>query len=523
MKTIDARGYYVLPGGIDTHTHFNLNFMGCQSVDTFYSGSKAALAGGTTTILDFVIPEKGTSLIEAYKKCRSIADETICCDYSVRVAIPEFIKSKTDVEMEALVKEYGVNSFKCFMAYKDSLMLRDEDIINVFQKCRELGAIPCVHAENGDIIDYNIQKLKNLGITGPEGHLESRPEDVEAEATNRAIVLANQVNCPVYIVHVMSKSAADVISAARNRGCIVFGEPIAAGFGTDGSHYYNKCWRHAAAHVMSPPIRTCKDTSEHLINLMASGQLQTTGSDHCTFSSDQKAVGANDFSKIPNGVNGVEERMMILWERAVKTGKFSLRDFVSLTSTNAAKIFNMYPRKGCLAKGSDADVVIWGPKNHVIKAESHNSNVDFNIFEGMHVTTGPLVVISNGRVVLDENGLHVVQGSGRFLPCSANSPFAYSAIRSRERQLQSRIERNGNGKAEAADDLRTHYPSVLDPTITRDAPNAPQFYKGTTRSGVRNLQDSSFNLNGSQIDDDKIGKTAIRVHNPPGGRSSGIW
>lgn len=519
VRTIDARGYYVLPGGIDSHTHLNANFMGCQSVDDYYSGTKAALAGGTTTVLDFVIPEKGASLIDAYNKTRSNADNA-CCDYAFRMVIAEYVKGKTDVEMEALVKECGINSFKVFMAYKDYLMLRDEDLLNVFDKCRELGALPVVHAENGDVIDYNVRKLKALGVSEPYGHLESRPEEVEAEATNRVIMLANQVNCPVYIVHVMSRSAADVIAAARNRGCIVFGEPITAGFGTDGTHYFNKCWRHAAAHILSPPLRPDRQTPEHLINLLASGQLQTTGSDHCTYNSEQKALGTNDFTKIPNGVNGVEERLMILWEKGVKTGKLDVRQFVAATSTNAAKIFNMYPRKGAIAKGSDADLLIWGPKSQVIKAETHHSNADFNIFEGTQVSSGPLVVISNGRVVLDENGLHVVQGSGRFIPCSPNSSYVYAPIHSRE--YSSQKSTNGKHIVDHGDGT-THYPSVSEPVIHRDQSGTPIFYKGTTRSGVRNLQDSSFQLNGAQIDDDKIGKTAIRVHNPPGGRSSGIW
>lgn len=355
----------------------------------------------------------------------------------------------------------------------------------------------------------------------------------------------------------MSRSAADKISDARNAGVIVFGEPITAGIGTDGSHYFNKCWRHAAAHILSPPLRTDRGTSEHLINLLASGQLQATGSDHCTFNSDQKALGSKDFSKIPNGVNGVEERMVILFEKAVKTGKLDVKQFVAVTSTNAAKIFNIYPRKGRLAKGSDADIVLWGPRNQIIKAETHHSNVDFNIFEGMSVTNGPLLVISNGKIVLDESGFHVTQGNGRFVPCPPNSPYVYGAISQRAKVPPFVVDRSGKtaqapaaapppaaAAAAATTDgkVAPPAPSALAPSngqadghlinpndlanMTLRDPNdtsSSSFYKGTTRSGVRNLQDSSFNLSGQQVDDDKIGKTAIRVHNPPGGRSSGIW
>lgn len=536
IKTVDARGCYVLPGGIDTHTHFNMPFMGTNTVDDFYSGTRAALAGGTTTVLDFALPAKGTSLVDAFKKWRAMADGVACCDYGLKVIVPEFKKGKTDIEMEALVKEHGVNAFKVFMAYKNDLMINDEDLINVLDKARQLGALTAVHAENGDIIDYNVKKLKSLGITGPEGHLQSRPEEVEAEATNRVITLANQLNSPLYIVHVMSRSAGDVIANARNRGCVVFGETITAAFGTDGSHYFHKCWRHAAAHVLSPPLRSDKNTPEVLINLMGSGQLQTTGSDHCVFNSDQKAVGAKDFSKIPNGVNGVEERLIILWEKSVKTGKIDPKQFVALTSTNAAKIFNIYPKKGRLAKGSDGDVVVWGPKSQTIKAANHHSNVDYNIFEGLQVSNGPLVVVSKGKIVLDEDGFHVVQGNGKFVPCPPNSPYVYGQIRARENQTPIEVDRSGvTKKPQTSNGDFAHPVSVTVPndasgdlhsSIESGSPNGHKdasFYKGTTRSGVRNLQDSSFNLSGAQVDDDKKGKTAIRVHNPPGGRSHGIW
>lgn len=545
-KVIDANGFYVLPGGIDTHTHLDCELMNCKTADDFYSGTRAALAGGTTTIMDFVLVNKGQSLVDAFKKRRAVSDGVACCDYTFRVAVPEFINGKTDVEMETLVKEHGVNGFKIFMAYKNAYMIRDEEIISVMDKCHQLGALVLVHAENGDIIDYNVAKMKNLGITGPEGHIFSRPEEVEAEATHRVIMLGNQTNCPVYIVHVNSRSAADVIAQARNRGCIVYGEPITAGIGTDGTHQFNRCWDHAAAHVMSPPLRPDRDTADHLLNLLASGQLQALGSDHCVFKLSDKAKGKNDFSLIPNGVNGVEERLLILWEKGVKTGKLDPRQFVAMASSNAAKIFNLYPRKGRLAKGSDADIVIWGPKPQVIRAENHHFNGDFNIFEGMSVSNGPLVVISNGRIVLDENGLHVIQGSGRYLPCAANSSYVWHSIRDRDRQRPFKVNRNGKESAAAPAPNQNNgdqpdavnmpppngnfqapitppiYSATTDP-VFKDPNNTPAFYKGTTRSGVRNLQDSSFNLSGAQIDDDKIGKTAIRVHNPPGGRSSGIW
>ncbi len=537
MKTIDARGHYVIPGGIDAHTHLQLPFMGTRTIDDFYSGTKAALAGGTTMIMDFAIQDgPNSTLLDTYNKWRSWADERVCCDYNLHVAVTHWTDGQTDKEMATLVKEKGVNSFKCFMAYKNSFMLTDSQLISVFQSCRNIGALAQVHAENGDIIESNTRRLLSLGITGPEGHLQSRPEEVEAEATNRAIVLANEVNCPLYVVHVMSRSAADIIAKARMRGCIVFGEALAAGIGTDGTHHYNKCWRHAAAHVMSPPLRPDRTTSEHLIDLLGSGQLQTIGSDHCVFNAEQKALGANDFSKIPNGVNGVEERLMVLWEKGVRTGKLDASQFVAVTSTNAAKIFNIYPRKGRIAVGSDADLVVWGKSPRVIKAETHHSAVDFNIFEGMSVLFGPLVVISNGRVVLDEDGLRVSQGSGRFVPSPPFAPMVYNNIREREKLGPIKVDRSGADATKATNESTNGIKAKVIPVLTEepvimpshvavdDASNPDNaFFRAPTRSGVRNLQDSSFNLSGAQIDDDKHNKTGIRVHNPPGGRSSGIW
>lgn len=533
VKIIDARGHYLIPGGIDPHTHLQSPFMQARSVDDFYTGTKAALAGGTTMIINHAIGEPNSGLLETYEKWRSMADEKVCCDYSLHVAVTNWKDGQTEKELAVLVKEKGINSFKAFMAYKDYLMLKDPQLIALFDVCRQLGALPLIHAENGDVIAYNQQKLLRLGVRGPEGHLQSRPEEVEAEATHRAIVLANQVNCPLYVVHIMSKSAGDVIANARNKGNIVFGEPIAAGLGTDGTHYYNKCWRHAAGHVLSPPLRPDKTTPEYLMNLLGAGQLQTTGSDHCAFNTEQKGLGADDFTKIPNGINGVEERLMVIWEKGVRTGKLSISQFVAVTSTNAARIFNLYPRKGKIAVGSDADLVVWGKKPKVIKAETHNSAVDFNIFEGLTVQFSPLIVISNGRVVLDGDGLRVSHGSGRFIPRAPNSPYVYGVIRERERIGPIKIDRSGKAaepdrtdgitKSMAATNINE--PIIIPAQIAEDESSVggQGFFKAPTRSGVRNLQDSSFNLSGAQIDDDKLGKTGIRVHNPPGGRSSGIW
>lgn len=531
---VDARGHYVIPGGIDPHTHFNFPFMNSHTIDDFYSGTKAALAGGTTTIIDLAV-SSDTGLIETFQKWRNLADGKACCDYGLHVAITSWKDGVTEKEMEYLCKEKGVNSFKCFMAYKDILMLRDLELIKVFSACKRIGALPMIHAENGDIIDHLCKNLLKLGVTGPEGHLQSRPEEVEAEAAHRAITLAHSVGSPLYIVHVMSSSAASEICRAREKGYIVYGETIAAGLGTDGSHYFNRCWRHAAGHILSPPLRLDKKTPENLMNLLGCGQLETTSSDHCVFTAQQKALGKENFTKIPNGVNGVEERMMIVWEKGVKTGKLDPCKFVAVTSTNAAKIFNIFPRKGKIAVGSDADIVVWGKNPKVIKAESHFSQVDFNIFEGVHVDFSPIVVICQGRVVLDEDGkLQVLQGAGRFIDTPRFSPYIYSRIFERENVRPIKVDRSEAAlQKQKPNDLETCVKSVVDSGFP-EAPSSPAlsnassggaggFHKTHTRSGVRNQQDSGFKLTGEQVDDDKLNRTGIKVHNPPGGKSSGIW
>ncbi|CAL4086546.1 unnamed protein product, partial [Meganyctiphanes norvegica] len=419
-RTIECKGRFVMPGGIDTHTHMQLPFMGTFAVDDFYTGTRAALAGGTTMIMDFALPQRGESLIEAYHQWRTWADAKVCCDYSLHVGVTWW-SDKVAAEMKELAEEHGINSFKMFMAYKDTWQLGDADLLSAFKSCKAIGALAQVHAENGDIIKENSIKLLEKGITGPEGHELCRPEEVETEATNRACVLANQVHCPLYVVHVMSKSAADVVSNMRRKGHIVFGEPIAACLGTDGNHYWHKCWRHAAAHVMGPPLRPDSSTPSYLMDLLANGDLQATGTDNCTFSSSQKALGKDDFTKIPNGVNGVEDRMSVIWEKGVTSGKMDPCKFVAVTSTNAAKIFNIYPKKGRIAAGSDADIVVWNPHaTRIISAKTHHQAVDFNIFEDLKgLSTWP---ISCQKKKFSEDPLRYVQNLKKFFPKSPYFP-----------------------------------------------------------------------------------------------------
>ncbi|XP_030849312.1 dihydropyrimidinase [Strongylocentrotus purpuratus] len=517
-KVLDAKGKLIIPGGIDTHTHMQLPFMGTCAIDDFYQGTKAALAGGTTMIIDHCLPTRGQSLVEAYDQWRAWADPKVCCDYSLHVGITWWSES-VQKELSVIAEEKGINSFKMFMAYKDVFMLQDFELYRAFAALKELGALPLVHAENGDIIAENTKKLLELGISGPEGHLQSRPEDVEAEAVNRAICIANQVNSPLYVVHVMSKSAADEISKARRQGKVIFGEPIAAGLGTDGTNYFHHEWLHAAAHVMGPPLRPDPTTPGYLMDLLANNDLQLTGTDHCTFKSEQKAMGKDDFTKIPNGVNGVEDRMSVIWEKGVETGKLDECRFVAVTSTNAAKIFNMYPRKGVIQVGSDADVVIWDPMaTRVISKETHHQAVDFNIFEGMECHGVPLTVISNGRVVLEDGELHVSQGAGRFISRPLHAPEAYSRISQREKvNAYKRVDRDGY---EGPIHKNTGQPVQNNYRRTGPSPQQSDEPAQLNKHGGRDLHRSGFSLSGSQVDDRKDKRSGQRIMAPPGGASS---
>jgi dihydropyrimidinase len=321
-------------------------------------------------------------------------------------------------------------------------MLTDEEMIKVMRKSKELGIISLVHAENGDLIEECTKKIKSWGITGPEGHLYSRPETFETDATQRAITIAEELNSPAFIVHVNSKNSALAVSNAKRRGCVVYGEALPAALATDGSNYFHKCWRHSAGHVMSPPLRDDATYPAHLMELLANGDLELTGSDHCTFSTNQKALGKDDFSKIPNGVNGTEERMCVVWDRGVNAGKMDPCRFVAVTSTNAAKVFNIYPRKGLIARGSDADVVVWDPEAvKSFSAATHNCACDFNVFEGMKFKGAPSVVIASGNVVFQNGVLNVVQGSGRLIERQPFCDYVYSRIKVRDTLRPKRVER----------------------------------------------------------------------------------
>jgi len=416
-SVIDAGGCFVMPGGIDPHTHLQLPMMGTVVADDFLTGTAAAVAGGTTTILDFVGPDKGQPPLDALAVWHERAAKATI-DYGFHMTVSWWGEDFA-AEMPALVREHGISSFKFFLAYKGGLMLPDEDILAGFLRCRDLGALPQVHAENGELIAYLQRKLLADGLRGPKGHPLSRPPQCEGEATLRAITMAEILDMPLYIVHVSTAEAADAISRAQARGVKVIGETLPGFLAIDASIYDDPDFDVAAGHVMSPPYRPTGH-QEALWHAIEAGSLSITGTDHCCFTRAQKRLGQNDFTKIPNGCGGIEERMNILWTLGVDTGRLSAERFVALTSSNAAMTFNLWPRKGHLALGSDADIAILDPtKSKTLSAATQHQNTDFSVWEGRSLNGAIVHTIAGGVHLWVDGDLRAEAGHGRYLPRAA--------------------------------------------------------------------------------------------------------
>ena len=438
-EIFDAGGCYVMPGGIDPHTHMQLPFMGTVASEDFLTGTTAAMCGGTTMIIDFVIPGPQENLIEAYRQWRGWAEKA-ASDYSFHVAVTWW-DDTVHRDMEILTRDHGVNSFKHFMAYKGAIMADDEVLVNSFQRARELGAICTVHAENGELVFQLQKELIEQGITGPEGHPQSRPPEVEGEAANRAIRIAQVLGVPLYVVHNSCEESLQAITRARQEGQRVFGEVLAGHLLIDDSVYYNEDWTYAAAHVMSPPFRP-KNHQRALWRGLQSGNLQTTATDHCCFCDPQKRAGEDDFTLIPNGTGGVEDRLHVLWEHGVNKGRLTPSEFVAVTSANAAKIFNIYPRKGSISVGADADIFVLDPgQSKTISVKTHHQNVDFNIFEGMEVNGITVATLSQGKITYLNGDVRAHEGAGRYINRPTFAPYYDAMRKTRERGAPRRVAR----------------------------------------------------------------------------------
>lgn len=418
-EILDAEGCFVMPGGIDPHTHLEMPFMGTFSADDFASGTRAALAGGTTMVIDFALPSPGESLLDALKVWDNKSSQA-ACDYSYHMAITWWGEQVFD-EMKIITEEKGINTFKHFLAYKGALMVNDDELYASFKRCAELGATPLVHAENGDVIAELTAQLLSEGNTGPEAHAYSRPTQVEGEATNRAIMLADMAGAPLYVVHTSCEESHEAIRRAKMNGKRVWGEPLIQHLVLDESEYFNEDWDHAARRVMSPPFRN-KKHQDSLWAGLASGTLSCVATDHCAFTTEQKRYGLGDFSKIPNGTGGLEDRLPVLWTKGVETGRITMNEFVAVTSTNIAKILNCYPKKGAVLVGSDADLVVMDPSmGKTISADTQASSIDYNVFEGIEVTALPRYVLTRGYVAVDKGELKAKEGHGEFVARDPNA------------------------------------------------------------------------------------------------------
>ncbi|MEX2272246.1 MAG: dihydropyrimidinase [Vicinamibacterales bacterium] len=412
-RVIDAAGRYVLPGGIDVHTHLDMPFGGTTSADDFESGTIAAAFGGTTSIVDFAIQYRGQSLQEAFEAWSKKAQGKAAIDYGFHMIITELTDSVED-EMDAMVAQ-GVTSFKLFMAYPGVFMLDDASIFRAMLRTGQNGGTICMHAENGGVIDVLVKKALAEGKTAPKYHALTRPARAEGEATHRAIALAEMADVPVYIVHLSAAEALEMVTEARDRGLPAYAETCPQYLFLSYDNYEEPGFE-GAKYVMSPPLRP-KETQDRLWRGLAFNDLQAISTDHCPFCmKEQKVLGHGDFSKIPNGAPGIETRMSLVYDGGVRTGRISLSRWVELTSTSPAKIFGMFPRKGTIAPGSDADIVIFNPeRSQLLSVKTLHMKVDYNPYEGRTVQGVSETVISRGRVIVEDGKFTGRVGAGEFL------------------------------------------------------------------------------------------------------------
>src|SRR5881227_537784 len=413
-KVIDASGKYVLPGGVDPHTHLDMPFGGTVTIDDVESGQTSAAFGGTTTHVDFIIQPGGASFGEALEEWRAKANGRQVIDMGYHMAVTDLKEGGTLEELASL-PDQGITSYKLFMAYKGALMVDDETLFRTMQVAAETGALVMVHAENGDAIDVLVKKALAEGHTEPHWHALTRPPETEGEATNRAIQLARVAGSPLYVVHVSCRESVEPIARAREAGGNVHGETCTQYFFVDYS-YLERPNFEGARGVDTPPPRP-KENQDVLWNAVRTDVLSVISTDHCAFLWDgQKTLGKDDFSKIPNGGPGLENRLQMIHEFGVRGGRISLNRMVELLCTNPAKLFGLYPRKGTIAVGSDADIVVFDPEKQVtITAANQRSKTDYNLYEGTEVTGSPDTVLLRGHVLVENDELVAQPGIGQFV------------------------------------------------------------------------------------------------------------
>jgi len=411
-RVIDAEGMLVMPGGIDPHVHLDMPFMGTFSSDSYETGTRAALHGGTTMVIDFILQKQGHSLRDALNEWRSRSDGNCVGDYSFHMAVTDF-NENTKKEIKGLIEDEGIVSFKTFMAYKGALMIDDRQMIGLMEEVKTNGGLINVHATNGDMIDYLVQKHREEGKLSPLYHYLSQPEVTEAEASERFVDMANYTGCPGYIVHLTCEGALNAVRNATRRNQNLFVETCIQYLLLDASLYENDF--EGAKWVMSPPLREKKD-QETLWAGLNQGLVQVVATDHCPFMWEQKLMGKNDFSKIPNGHPAIENRMELLFSEGVNKGRISLQKYVEVTSTNPAKIFGMFPRKGTIAVGSDADIIMIDPnEKHTLSASTHHMNVDYSGYEGWELKGKVKKVLLRGQLAIENGDCLLEKGYGKFI------------------------------------------------------------------------------------------------------------
>ena len=513
-RAIDATGKFILPGGIDMNVHLQRPGYGTQTIDDFYQGTKAALAGGTTMVVDMVVPDKEETLMEAFEKWRKWADDKVCCDYALKVAVTGGPHPGLEEELAGLTTaEVGVNMFSVMMSGQGSLT--DAQLIETLGSVSRAGGLLSVHAvENDVVVTEGERRMLAAGVRGPEGHAQAHCPEAETEAVMRASVLAGQVGCPALITNLSTTASLDILAGRVRRGAVLAGEVSVAGLVCDGAQYYDQSWVKAASLVSSPPVR--EGEAEGLISGLSEGRLDIVSSHHAAYNSQQRALGRDNFQDIPHGLTGVEERLVLVWQKCVRSGQMSRQKFVEVTSAGPAKLLNIFPQKGSLSVGADADVIIWDPKlAKTLTSEEQLSKCDVSIYQDLACTGGPEFVIFKGRLVLDQGTFRPMTGFGEFQPLPPFSPHLYDRLRENRSQARARPV------------LRTEEDmNVVTNGQDRDAVPPPVREEEVKPT---NQQVSSLELDNHPDTEDTSSvmsspsRSSVRVKMPPGGVSAGFW